>query len=92
MGARLTEDYYTILSCLGHSTNLHLPELGYVIPMKPGDVAGVLAGQLVHTLIPETGSQTNADMYPTKSNPAVIARWTDGPTEDKISASSHFGH
>jgi hypothetical protein len=84
------KDYYTILSCLGHSTTLHLPELGYIIPMKPGDIAGVLAGQLVHTLIPETGPPTNADIHSTKSTPAVIACWTDGPTEDKITASSHF--
>jgi hypothetical protein len=86
------EDYYTVLSCLGHASALHLPELGYVIPMKPGDVAGVLAGQLVHTLIPETGPQPNADDPPTTSTPVVIACWTDGPTEDKITASSHFGH
>jgi hypothetical protein len=86
------KDYYTISSCLGHSTTLHLPELGYVIPMKPGDVAGVLAGQLVHTLIPETAPKSKADMPPAKTTPVVIACWTDGPTEDKISASSQFGH
>jgi hypothetical protein len=86
------KDYYTMLSCLGHSTTLHLPELGYVIPMKPGDVAGVLAGQLVHTLIPEIAPESKADIHPTKSNPVVIACWTDGPTEDKITASSQFGY
>lgn len=57
--------------------------------MKPGDVAGVLAGQLVHTLIPEAEISSNPEMSKTK--PVVIACWTDGSTDERINASSQFG-
>jgi hypothetical protein len=71
------------------------PGLGYTVPMKAGDVAGVLAGQLVHTLIPRPDPSRmwmSDPQSPDGCDCVCNACVMDGPTVDKITASSQFGN
>ena len=78
-----TENNYTILSCLGQSANLLLPELGYNILMKPGDVVGFLAQRYKHKLVPEKGEGGEGRQI-------IFTCWSDQNAQDCIKRDGDF--
>lgn len=65
-----TAQYYSIIVVLGTDAILDLPELGYRIDIREGDVIALLAGQQLHRLVSTSDDDT---MY-------VITIWTDEAT------------
>lgn len=66
--------HYTFITILGRPALLCLPQLGYLIPLKPGDVVGFMAEQQLHQLVIDPDTPSDLDYQ------YVFTIWTDGET------------
>jgi hypothetical protein len=72
--------HYSIIIILGRGGILHLPQLGFGLHLKPGDVVCFLASQQLHRLEADPDGPFN----PPLPEQQVITIWTDRQTSDKI--------
>lgn len=92
--ANRPENHYTMVFCLGQPAILHLPELGYDIPLKPGNVVGLLAYKYTHKLAPEEKEgQKKLAAENTMHEPLrqiVFTSWSDQRTRMAMLSSGEF--
>lgn len=55
-----SEKHYTVITCLGQSIVLELPELGYSLAIKAGEVVGLLGYKCLHKLRPLMESESES--------------------------------
>lgn len=72
------QQHYSIVTCLGLGGILHLPETGYSLHVRPGDVLGFLANQQYHKF--------QSHMTGSAVEQVVLTIWTDSQTNRKSKA------
>jgi hypothetical protein len=84
-----------MIFCLGQPAVLHVPELGYSIPLRPGDVVGLLAYKYTHKLAPLEGQEGGENLP--ANNPVheslrqiIFTCWSDQNTRSAMVASGEF--